>query len=96
MPVAGNGPTDPLLELLDALPDVAIVTDAASPQRIRWASGSYLELTGARPDELLGHPLAERCSHDASSEAFEPPARWRQRRARRPMPACASARETAA
>jgi diguanylate cyclase (GGDEF)-like protein/PAS domain S-box-containing protein len=71
VPVAGNGPHDPLLALLDALPDAVIVTDAASPQRVRWASRTYLELTGARLDELCGRPLAESCSHDRSASAFE-------------------------
>jgi len=71
MPVAGSGPTDPLLALLDALPDAVIVTDAGVPHRIRWASGTYLELTGARLDEMHGRPLAERCSDDASIGAFE-------------------------
>jgi diguanylate cyclase (GGDEF)-like protein len=71
VPVTGDGPTDPLLSLLDALPDAVIVTDAAAPQRIRWVSGTYLELTGANLDELRGQPLAERCSHEGSHSAFE-------------------------
>ena len=42
MPVAGNGPSDPLLALLDALPDGVIVTDAAAPHRVLWVSDAYL------------------------------------------------------
>jgi diguanylate cyclase (GGDEF)-like protein/PAS domain S-box-containing protein len=70
VPVAGNGPNDPLLALLDALPDAVIVTDAAAPQRVRWVSRTYLELTGANLDEMRGRPLAESCSHDGSASAF--------------------------
>ncbi len=71
MPVAGNGPTDPLLELLDALPDAVIVTDSEAPQRVRFVSSGYLELTGAQAAAMLGRPLAELCSHEASAGAFD-------------------------
>jgi diguanylate cyclase (GGDEF)-like protein/PAS domain S-box-containing protein len=71
MPVDGDGPNDPLLGLLDALPDAVIVTDAAAPQRIRWASNAYVELTGANVDRMRGRALAELCTHDGSRGAFE-------------------------
>ncbi|MDX6541127.1 MAG: hypothetical protein QOH15_2094 [Gaiellales bacterium] len=71
MPIAGDGPNDPLLVLLDALPDAVIVTEAAAPQRIRWASSAYHELTGATVEQMRDRPLAELCSHDGSAGAFE-------------------------
>ena len=71
MPVAGNGPQDPLLRLLDALPDAVIVTDAEAPHRIQWVGGSYRELTGSEPDDALGKPLGDLCTHDSSVSAFE-------------------------
>ncbi len=50
MPVDGNGPQDPLLSLLDALPDAVVVTDALPPYCIRWAGGGFRELTGEDAD----------------------------------------------
>ena len=71
MPVAGNGPDDPLLELLDALPDAAIVTEQAAPHRIVWVGAGYRELTGSDPSSAYGRPLGELCTHESSTGAFE-------------------------
>jgi diguanylate cyclase (GGDEF)-like protein/PAS domain S-box-containing protein len=71
VPVAGNGPSDPLLALLDALPDAAIVTEQAAPHRIVWVGGGYRELTGLDPADAYGRPLGELCSHESSTGAFE-------------------------
>jgi diguanylate cyclase (GGDEF)-like protein/PAS domain S-box-containing protein len=71
VPVAGNGPSDPLLRLLDALPDAAIVTERTAPHRILWVGGGYRELTGLDPAAAYGRPLGELCTHESSTGAFE-------------------------
>ena len=70
MPVAGNGPSDPLLTLLDALPDGVIVTEAGAPHHVLWVSDAYLALTGMSVEDMLGRELEELCSHEGSSTAF--------------------------
>jgi diguanylate cyclase (GGDEF)-like protein/PAS domain S-box-containing protein len=70
VPVAGNGPSDPLLSLLDALPDGVIVTEATAPHHVLWVSDPYLALTGANVEEMLGRELVELCTHEGSSAAF--------------------------
>jgi PAS domain S-box-containing protein len=71
MPVARAGPSDPLLELLDALPDAVVVTERAAPHRIEWIGGAYQQLTSWEPDAARGRPLAELCTHESSVGAFE-------------------------
>jgi diguanylate cyclase (GGDEF)-like protein/PAS domain S-box-containing protein len=71
VPVARNGPCDPLLELLDALPDAVVVTERAAPHRIEWVGGAYRQLTSWEPAAVRGKPLAELCTHESSVGAFE-------------------------
>jgi diguanylate cyclase (GGDEF)-like protein/PAS domain S-box-containing protein len=56
MPLADSG-NDPLLGLLDALPDGVVVTDALPPHRIRWAGGAFARLTGEAPEAAVGREL---------------------------------------
>jgi diguanylate cyclase (GGDEF)-like protein/PAS domain S-box-containing protein len=74
VPVVGNGPQDPLLSLLDALPDAVVVTDALPPHRIQWAGGAFRELTGEDIDKILGRELLEVCT-SVSADALERVAR---------------------
>ncbi len=70
MPVSGSGSQDPLLALLDALPDAVVVTDALPPHRIQWAGGGFRELTGEEPDAVRGRELLEVCT-SASADGIE-------------------------
>jgi diguanylate cyclase (GGDEF)-like protein/PAS domain S-box-containing protein len=70
VPVARNGP-DPLLELLDALPDAVVVTERAAPHRVEWIGGAYRQLTSWEPQTAYGRPLGELCTHESSVGAFE-------------------------
>ena len=69
MPVVGNGPQDPLLALLDALPDAVVVTDRLPPHRIQWVGGGFRELTGEESDDVRGRELLEVCT-SASADAI--------------------------
>jgi diguanylate cyclase (GGDEF)-like protein/PAS domain S-box-containing protein len=66
MPVTAGDGVDPLLRLLDALPDAVIVTDALPPQRILWAGGAFTEITGEQPEQMPGRTLGELCSTTSS------------------------------
>ena len=61
---------DPLLELLDSLPDAAVVTVAHPPHEIVWASRAFAELTGEPAAALEGRPLSSLCSR-TSGPALE-------------------------
>jgi diguanylate cyclase (GGDEF)-like protein/PAS domain S-box-containing protein len=61
---------DPLLVLLDALPDAVVVTGVEPPQTILWAGGAFTELTGEQAGAMAGRALSSLWT-SASSGALE-------------------------